>query len=779
MNKRILSLVYSTFFAISVFSQCEILYVTPQGQPTAAGTMNNPMDLVTAFTTAPNGSYIRIAIGTYSINSALTLNGQHVVVEGGFIDTLSWTKTSLAGATTILRDNTNPIGPANAPRISAIELVSKSGFRFQDLTIQTSNAPAATQAQPCGVSVYGVYMDSCSSYDFVRCQIIAGAASAGFNGTAGANGANGSNGALGLAGSCDGGTCTFSSGNAGGGGGAGGAGAVGVTGGAGGPQTNSQQNPGSAGAAGSNRNGGAGGGGGAGGDECSSNNGGNGGAGGASACGNGGSGGVKGNDGDPGGNGTAGGNGVAGTAGTAGANGPIGAHNNGFWSPGAQAANGTDGCGGSGGGGGGGGGRQTCALCDNGPGNGGSGGGGGGQGGQAGTGGYGGGGSFGVYINVNGTAANFYDCYIQAGSAGAGGVGGNGGSGGNGGAGGGVQATCTSEIGDGGAGGAGGAGGVGGKGGDGANGISQAVTVVSGDPIVNQVDTFNLQAQPVIHVSYVYCTNASMTAEVIGASQVTWNINTPALVIAANSNPTSFTNGATGYTTIDAQADNNSNTTYRDFIYVGCASQTSETSQTICQGDQVLFNGQYYTQSGDYVANYTNIQGCDSVVTLHLTVDQVNNAIAINPSNGLELQCATTTGLTYQWINCNTGAILPGANGTSLTVTQNGTYAVISTNGNGCSDTSNCITINYIGLNELSSAPFSVAPNPVINELTISFATAFTGSITITDMGGKLIYSTSIVNQKELATSLEAPKGIYFVNAEDELGVKTVRIIKL
>ena len=192
-----------------------------------------------------------------------------------------------------------------------------------------------------------------------------------------------------------------------------------------------------------------------------------------------------------------------------------------------------------------------------------------------------------------------------------------------------------------------------------------------------------------------------------------------------------------------------------------------------------MFNGQYYTQSGDYVANYTNIQGCDSVVTLHLTVDQVNNAIAINPSNGLELQCATTTGLTYQWINCNTGAILPGANGTSLTVTQNGTYAVISTNGNGCSDTSNCITINYIGLNELSSAPFSVAPNPVINELTISFATAFTGLITITDMGGKLIYSTSIVNQKELATSLEAPKGIYFVNAEDELGVKTVRIIKL
>jgi hypothetical protein len=46
-------------------------------------------------------------------------------------------------------------------------------------------------------------------------------------------------------------------------------------------------------------------------------------------------------------------------------------------------------------------------------------------------------------------------------------------------------------------------------------------------------------------------------------------------------------------------------------------------------------------------------------------------------------------------------------------------------------------------------------------------------------MGGKVLFETQVINQKEVNTFLEAPQGIYFVNAADEQGVKTVRIIKL
>ncbi len=41
---------------------------------------------------------------------------------------------------------------------------------------------------------------------------------------------------------------------------------------------------------------------------------------------------------------------------------------------------------------------------------------------------------------------------------------------------------------------------------------------------------------------------------------------------------------------------------------------------TICEGDSVLFNGEYRKEGSAYVANLTNMLGCDSVVTLNLTV---------------------------------------------------------------------------------------------------------------------------------------------------------------
>ena len=779
MKRTVTLIALMLFLTLQVVGQCDIIYVTPLGLPSGVGSMNDPMDISTAFTTAPSGSHIRMAVGTYTVNNSLSLNGQNIVVEGGFIDTLSWTKTSLAGATTIFRSNLNPAGPANAPRISALELVNLNGFRFQDVTIQTDNAPAATQVQPYGVTVYGVYMDSCAAYSWVRCQIISGNGGAGLNGSAGSNGVNGTNGSQGSAGSCDGNyTCCFGSESApGGNGGQGGQGGAGVAGGASNNST-TNNNPGTTG---TGRNGG---GGGAGGKGGGFNGGGSsavaGSAGGGSAsAGLNSTVGQPGAQGDPGGDGTTGTAGIAGVAGALGAQGTAGLVTSGFWIPGAQAPNGGDGTGGQGGSGGGGGGRQTCAVCNDGPGNGGAGGGGGGQGGQGGQGGYGGGSSFAVFINFNGQGGTMIDCFVQAGNQGNGGIGGNGGAGGNGGSGGIMQSNCSSEIGEGGPGGAGGAGGVGGKGGDGANGISQNVYFGTGDTLTAQQDTFDLQAQPEIQVSYVMCSNATMQAQAIGGNSVQWTINTPSAAITSATNPTSFSNGAVGYTTLNAQVDTLGNQTYTDFIYISCNGETVEQDQTICQGEEVLFNGNYYSQAGDYTDTLLNAQGCDSIVILHLVVQQINNTVSTNPSNGQQLVSSNTVGLSYQWINCTTGANLPGANGSSLLVSQNGTYAVVSTNANGCADTSNCVTIDNIGLDEVATFHFNVVPNPFVNEISIAFDKDFTGTMNITDLGGKVVYSTAIDHQQQVTAVLSLSKGMYLIQVQDETGSKTLRVLKV
>jgi hypothetical protein len=557
-------------FALSVFTlnaqSCKIVYVAVDGVPENAGTIDAPKDIVSAFASAEDNQVIRIATGAYAIDAPLDILVNGLRIEGGFMTDNAWTKTSLAGATTIHRTANSPQGPAFMQRLVAVSAVNRAGFSFHDVTITTANATAP------GMSTYGVYLSGCSNYKFVRCKILPGNGASGQNGESGLVGANGAQGANGGSGSCDGGDCTFGGDQAGGAGGNGGQGGGGAAGGAGGPAINNQNNPGSIGTAASGRNGGGGGGGGAGGDECSTSNAGVGAAGGASACANAGGGGGAGNQGNPGQAGGVGSVGIAGTPGIIGAPGPAGFEVSGFWIAGGQAGNGTNGCGGSGGGGGGGGGRQVCTFCDNGPGNGAGGGGGGGQGGTAGTGGTGGGASFAVYARQNGANGQFIDCNVEAGNAGQGGLGGQGGAGGAGGPGGIGATTCTSEIGAGGNGGAGGAGGTGGKGADGIVGV---LYLASGTDFATSSGDFDLANQQEIWASYspcfgnvVYLSNRNIN---IGNGITNWSMGSNAMPATGTNNPQEVIFTANGSYTIVSGAN-----TYTDFLFYCCSSVSVE-----------------------------------------------------------------------------------------------------------------------------------------------------------------------------------------------------------
>lgn len=56
------------------------------------------------------------------------------------------------------------------------------------------------------------------------------------------------------------------------------------------------------------------------------------------------------------------------------------------------------------------------------------------------------------------------------------------------------------------------------------------------------------------------------------------------------------------------------------------------TSQSICEGDSVFFQGAYYNTTGNYADTLTNVDGCDSVLSLNLTVHQnylINQVVTI------------------------------------------------------------------------------------------------------------------------------------------------------
>ncbi|MFT5305931.1 MAG: gliding motility-associated-like protein [Chitinophagales bacterium] len=174
-----------------VSTACNVLYVTPTGSPSGAGTKASPFDLITALEAgACNGTIIKMAVGDYITDTTITKITSFVTLEGGFNPSINWDKVSTAGATRIMRTATqttslvsgsginNETGPQ--PEVVAIEMNAQDGFRFQDITIETSNlGGGSTYAGYQGVDVIGLRLNNCSDYNLVRTQVIPGSASNG------------------------------------------------------------------------------------------------------------------------------------------------------------------------------------------------------------------------------------------------------------------------------------------------------------------------------------------------------------------------------------------------------------------------------------------------------------------------------------------------------------------------------------------------------------------------------------------------------------------------
>jgi hypothetical protein len=73
-------------------------------------------------------------------------------------------------------------------------------------------------------------------------------------------------------------------------------------------------------------------------------------------------------------------------------------------------------------------------------------------------------------------------------------------------------------------------------------------------------------------------------------------------------------------------------------------------NQTICSPNTYSFNGQSYSTSGTYTATLTNAAGCDSVITLNLTVNQpsastINQTICSPNTYSFDGQSISVTGI--------------------------------------------------------------------------------------------------------------------------------------
>jgi hypothetical protein len=152
---------------------------------------------------------------------------------------------------------------------------------------------------------------------------------------------------------------------------------------------------------------------------------------------------------------------------------------------------------------------------------------------------------------------------------------------------------------------------------------------------------------------------------------------------------------------------------------------------------------------------------------LHLTIQNIDASTSVS---GMTLSANTTIqGTTYQWVDCDANnAPIPGAVNQFFTATDNGNYAVIITQGN-CEVMSACVTVSDVGINEHSSADFSVYPNPSSDEITIQ-GDVFEGkSFSIYDQQGRMVLFGRLAGFKTKISVESFAEGTYLVKIADVL----------
>ncbi len=176
-------------------------------------------------------------------------------------------------------------------------------------------------------------------------------------------------------------------------------------------------------------------------------------------------------------------------------------------------------------------------------------------------------------------------------------------------------------------------------------------------------------------------------------------------------------------------------------------------------------SGNYtWTTSGIFFDTIPNSSGCDSIITINLTINSVDTSVTVNPP----LLSAYAIGANYQWIYCDS-VIIPGEVNQIFVATANGSYSVIISQ-NDCVDTSFCYSIMNVGINEnVQSNTFFIFPNPSSNHVIISFGARITnGYIMISNTLGENVYVQNIFNESKEEINLKnISNGIYFVKVFD------------
>ncbi len=162
---------------------------------------------------------------------------------------------------------------------------------------------------------------------------------------------------------------------------------------------------------------------------------------------------------------------------------------------------------------------------------------------------------------------------------------------------------------------------------------------------------------------------------------------------------------------------------------------------------------------------------------VNITPIDVSTTLDLLMDNTQEIS-ANASGYTYQWIeDCDgTNTLISGATNQAFYPSTNGSYAVIISNGI-CSDTSDCVIIDDLNLDEYTHSLIRVFPNPTNGTFTVQSDNLDEAThIKIYNTLGQRIEFKTETSSGSVVVEFAAKPGLYFLKIENQ---RPIQIIKL
>ena len=178
------------------------------------------------------------------------------------------------------------------------------------------------------------------------------------------------------------------------------------------------------------------------------------------------------------------------------------------------------------------------------------------------------------------------------------------------------------------------------------------------------------------------------------------------------------------------------------------------------------YNGQLLTEAGTYTVTLTAENLCDSIVIFNLGVYESPDVNVSQSTEGSEITLTASGAETYLW---ETGEVSESI----VVEAANDTIWLIGYSEYNCADTVEVIINELTGIDEIQSA-ISIYPIPSNGLVFVEGENMV--SVDVVDLSGKIV-KTIPANSGRIEIELDVPSGEYFLRIETESGLLTRKIM--